>query len=134
MGTISLVQTYLDAFNRGDNEAMLACLQEDVVHDINEGGREIGKDRFRQFNATMTQHYKEQLQDIVILVSPDQTRAAAEFTVVGEYLRTAEGLPTATGQSYRLPAGIFFEVANGLISRVTTYYNLADWTAQVAGS
>ena len=134
MGTISLVQTYLDAFNRGDNEAMLACLQEDVVHDINEGGREIGKDRFRQFNATMTQHYKEQLQDIVILVSPDQTHAAAEFTVVGEYLRTAEGLPTATGQSYRLPAGIFFEVANGLISRVTTYYNLADWTAQVAGS
>ncbi len=134
MGTISLVQTYLDAFNRGDNEAMLACLQEDVVHDINEGGREIGKDRFRQFNATMTQHYKEQLQDIVILVSPDQTRAAAEFTVVGEYHRTAEGLPTATGQSYRLPAGIFFEVANGLISRVTTYYNLADWTAQVAGS
>lgn len=134
MGTISLVQTYLDAFNRGDNEAMLACLQEDVVHDINEGGREIGKDRFRQFNATMTQHYKEQLQDIVILVSPDQTRAAAEFTVVGEYLRTAEGLPTATGQSYRLQAGIFFEVANGLISRVTTYYNLADWTAQVAGS
>ena len=134
MGTISLVQTYLDAFNRGDNEAMLACLQEDVVHDVNEGGREIGKDRFRQFNATMTQHYKEQLQDIVILVSPDQTRAAAEFTVVGEYLRTAEGLPTATGQIYRLPAGIFFEVANGLISRVTTYYNLADWTAQVAGS
>lgn len=134
METTSLVQTYLDAFNRGDNEAMLACLHDDVVHDINEVGREVGKDRFRQFNAAMTQHYKEQLQDIVIMVGANQTRAAAEFTVVGQYLRTAAGLPTASGQKYRLPAGIFFEIADGLITRVTTYYNLADWTAQVAGS
>jgi steroid delta-isomerase-like uncharacterized protein len=59
-------------------------------------------------------------------------RAAAEFTVHGTYLATAEGLPEAKGQRYSLPAGIFFEVDDGLISRVTTYYNLAEWTAQVA--
>ena len=30
-----------------------------------------------------------------------------------------------------LPAGIFFELDEGLISRVSTYYNLADWITQV---
>ena len=34
-----LIRTYLDAFNRSDSEAMLALLCEDVIHDVNEGGR-----------------------------------------------------------------------------------------------
>ena len=46
---------------------------------------------------------------------------------------TDEGLPEAKGQRYVLRAGAFFEIAGGLITRVTTYYNLADWTAQVVG-
>ena len=37
------------------------------------------------------------------------------------------------GQRYELPAGTFFELSGEHISRVTTYYNLADWTAQVVG-
>ena len=51
----------------------------------------------------------------------------------GEYLETDEGLPPANGQTYRLPAGAFFDVKEGLITRVTTYYNLTDWMAQVTG-
>jgi hypothetical protein len=31
-----------------------------------------------------------------------------------------------------LPAGAFFEITDGLISRVSVYYNLADWIAQVS--
>jgi hypothetical protein len=31
-----------------------------------------------------------------------------------------------------LPAGAFLEVSAGLITRVTTYYNLADWLYQVS--
>ena len=133
MPTPDLIQRYLDAFNRGDGDAMLACLHEEVAHDVNEGGRELGKDKFRAFNASMSRHYREQLRDIEILVNSDGTRAAAEFIVEGEYLSSAPGLPPATGQKYTLPAGIFFEIRDGLIARVTTYYNLADWTAQVAG-
>ena len=45
---------------------------------------------------------------------------------------TDAGLPDANGQNYRLPAGSFFTLEGGLISRVTTYYNLADWVAQVS--
>jgi steroid delta-isomerase-like uncharacterized protein len=51
--------------------------------------------------------------------------------VRGTYLATAEGLPDANGQRYSLPAGIFFEIEDGLISRVTTSYNLNDWIDQV---
>ncbi len=132
--TRQVVERYLAAFNAGDAEGMLACLSEDVAHDINEGGREIGKDKFRWFLGMMARHYREELGDIAIMVAPGGTRAAAEFTVRGTYLATAEGLPAANGQRYSLPAGIFFEVDDGLITRVTTYYNLAAWTRQVAGA
>ena len=130
--TVALVERYIAAFNAGDAEGMLACLGDDVVHDINQGGREVGKDRFRWFLGMMARHYREQLADVVVMSGQGGGRAAAEFTVKGTYLSTAEGLPEASGQTYSLPAGIFFEVDDGLISRVTTYYNLADWMAQVS--
>lgn len=129
-GAAALVARYYAAFNAGDREAMLACLSEDVAHDINQGGRQTGKRAFRDFLAHMDRCYRERLDDIVIMANGD--RAAAEFTVHGEYLSTDEGLPEATGQRYTLPAGAFFEVTDGLISRVTVYYNLPDWTRQVA--
>ena len=59
-------------------------------------------------------------------------KAAAEFIVNGTYLETDEGLPEATGQTYRLPGGSFFTLKDGKIARVTTYYNLADWIKQVS--
>jgi steroid delta-isomerase-like uncharacterized protein len=130
--TIMLIRRYIDAFNAGDRDAMLACLSDDVAHDINEGERQIGKEKFRWFLGMMDRHYRERLEDVVVMAGQGGGRAAAEFTVHGTYLATAEGLPEANGQTYALPAGIFFEVDDGLISRVTTYYNLAEWTAQVA--
>jgi len=50
----------------------------------------------------------------------------------GTYLATDSGLPEARGQSYVLPAGGFFSIRDGQISRIVTYYNLADWVAQVS--
>lgn len=130
--TAALIRSYYDAFNRADSEAMLAHLAPDVVHDVNQGARRAGIDKFREFNAKMARHYKERLEDIVVMVSKDGARAAAEFVVHGTYLVTDEGLPAARGQTYVLPAGAFFAIANGKITRVTTYYNLEDWIAQVS--
>ena len=131
--TRTLIEAYYAAFNAADWDAMLALLDEDVAHDINQGGREIGREKFRWFLAQMARHYREELSDIAIMVDEGGSRAAAEFTVRGTYLSTAEGLPAANGQSYSLPAGTFFEIDDGRISRVTTFYNLADWIAQVGG-
>lgn len=129
----TLVAAYYAAFNAGDRTAMLALLADDVAHDINQGGREVGKAAFAAFLAHMDRCYRETLVDIVVMPSADGTRAAAEFIVEGQYLATDAGLPPATGQRYRLPAGTFFDIRDGLIARVTTHYNLADWTAQVGG-
>ncbi len=131
--TAKLIRAYYDAFNRGDSEAMLGFLTDDVIHDVNQGERRQGKDKFRAFNARMDHHYKEELKDIVVLVSRDGARAAAEFNVHGTYKNTDAGLPEAKGQKYVLPAGTFFAMRDGRIARVTTYYNLTDWIAQVAG-
>jgi steroid delta-isomerase-like uncharacterized protein len=132
IATAKLIRSYYDAFNRGDSEGMLAHLTDDVIHDVNQGERRQGKDKFRAFNARMAHNYGEQLKDIVVLVSKDGTRAAAEFNVHGVYKNSEEGLPPAKGQKYVLPAGTFFTVRDGKIARVTTYYNLTDWIMQVS--
>jgi steroid delta-isomerase-like uncharacterized protein len=127
----SLVERYYVAFNSGDTGAMLALVTDDIAHDVNQGERREGREFFAAFNAHMTRCYREELSDIVIFVNAEGTRAAAEFTVSGSYLVTDEGLPEAQGQTYRLPAGTFFDIRDGRISRITTYYNLQDWIAQV---
>lgn len=131
--TKGLIERYYAAFNRDDAEGMLGCLADGVAHDVNQGDRQLGKGRFGEFLAHMDRCYRERLEDVVVMVSDDGARAAAEFVVHGEYLATDEGLPEAAGQRYELPAGAFFEVSGGLIVRVTMYYNLQDWLRQVGG-
>ena len=133
IATAKLIRAYYDAFNRGDSEAMLAFLADDVIHDVNQGERRQGKDKFRAFNARMAHNYAERLEDIAVMVSKDGARASAEFNVHGVYKNSEEGLPPAKGQRYVLPAGTFFAVRDGKIARVTTYYNLTDWMLQVSG-
>ncbi len=130
--TECLIRAYYAAFVAGDRNAMCALVTEDVAHDVNQGGRRRGKPAFRAFLAQMDAAYAERIEDLVVMVDATGTRAAAEFTVLGQYLRTDPGLPEAHGQSYRLPAGAFFEIRKGLITRVSTHYNLNDWIAQIS--
>jgi len=130
---LALLTRYYAAFNAGDWQGMLDCLDDQVIHDINQGGRQLGKPAFAEFLAHMERCYRERLDGIVLMASEDGANGSAEFTVHGEYLATDEGLPEANGQTYVLPAGAFFTMAGGKITRVTVYYNLADWTAQVVG-
>lgn len=132
MTATEIAEAYLAAFNQGDTAAMLDLVSEDIAHHVNESGVRSGKESFAEFNAHMTRCYREKLEDIVVFGTADTTRAAAEFTVHGEYLATDAGLPEARGQTYKLPAGTFFTVTGGKISRVTTYYNLSNWIAQVS--
>lgn len=132
MSARDTIETYFTAFNAGETDKMLDCLADDIAHHVNEGQVREGKENFAAFNDHMTRCYKEELTDMVIFVNEDGTRAAAEFIVNGTYLATDEGLPEAKGQTYRLPAGSFFSLLDGKITRVVTYYNLADWIRQVS--
>lgn len=127
-----LLNTYFAAFNAGETGKMEDLVAEDLIHDVNQGERRVGKDKFWAFNVHMTRCYKERASDIVLLISEDGTRAAAEFVINGTYLSADEGLPEATGQIYKLPVGSFFEIRDGRISRITTYYNLQNWIDQIS--
>ena len=130
---IELVTSYYAAFNRGEWDAMCDHLTEDVAHDLNQGGRELGRATFRAFLDRMNRSYREQLRDIVVMAGP-AGHAGAEYIVEGTYLATDAGLPPATGQRYTLPGGAFFTIRDGKIARVTNYYNLQDWLKQVGAA
>ena len=132
MTAAETVRAYYEAFNAQDMERFFALLTDDVVHDINQGERQVGKQAFATFMDHMNRCYREELTDMVVMANDEGTRAAAEFIVNGEYLATDEGLPEANGQTYRLPAGAFFEIRDGKVARVTNYYSLPDWIAQVS--
>lgn len=127
----AVLARYFAAFNAGDVSGMLAELSDDVAHHVNEGKVRQGKALFAEFCAHMSRCYREELTEMVLFATEDGRRAAAEFVVNGTYLQTDPGLPEARGQTYVLPAGSFFTLEGGRISRVTTYYNLADWLQQV---
>ncbi len=129
--TKALIEAYYAAFNAWDIERFIGLLTDDVAHDINQGGRETGRDAFRAFLARMDHCYAEQIVEISIMVNEDGSRAAAEFIVLGTYKATDDGLPAASGQTYRLPAGAFFEIRDGKVARISNYYNLQDWLRQV---
>lgn len=128
---LQVIQKYYDSFNHAKMEDFFSLMTDGVVHDINNGHCEVGKQAFRTFMDKMFRHYDEQVVDLVIFANDAGTRAAAEFFIEGTYLKTDPGLPPAAGQRYRLRCGAFFELEHGKISRVTNYYNLNDWLAQI---
>ncbi len=128
---MDLIRTYYERFNQRDVEGFLALLSEDVIHDVSQGPREHGREAFRAFLERMNRCYRETIDDLVVMVTPDGTRGAAEFVVHGEYLEADGDGPPARGQRYTLPAGAFFELRDGRVARISNHYNLQDWLAQV---
>ena len=133
MTAFDTVTQYYNAFNRKDWTAMLALVHTDVRHDSNQGETRTGKEPFTQFVRHMNDCYDEMLTDMVVMTEQTGSRVACEFVVNGTYKKTDGDLPAATGQRYVLPAGAFLEVSNGLITRITTYYNLPLWESMVLG-
>lgn len=134
ISAVALIDHYYAVFNSGNREAMLALLTDDVVHDINQGGAEVGAGAFRVFLERMDRCYAEQVEERVVFANPEGTRGAAEFFISGTYLQTDEGLPPATGQKYRLRVGAFFDIRAAKVARVTNYYNLQEWLDQIGAS
>lgn len=130
--TNALILRFCTAANRGDIDAMLDCVADDVVHDVNQGERETGKTAFRAWVEQYRRCYREELRDIVVMSIDDGTRGAAEFSVHGSYEGTAPGQPVAQGQRYVLTAGMFFAIHQGRIARVTPCYNRQERQAQIA--
>ncbi len=96
--TIDIIKQYYDAFNNQDMNKFFDLLSEDVIHDVNQGGRHKGKEPFSKFMEHMNSCYKESVKELIIMVNGDGSHAAAEFIIEGTYLATDKGLPPAKGQ------------------------------------
>lgn len=125
----TIIERFFAALNDSDMDALLALLSEDVALDTRSGSREIGKEQFHWTVSEAKRHFRERYTDVTIMLAPGGVRAAAEFTLSGTYLSTKDGLPEASGQSYSVPAGMFFEIDDGFITRVTMYLNAERWRA-----
>lgn len=130
--TEKLIQAYLDASNLGDNAAVIALMNEDVVFDIGQGKRQIGTDDLRFLLATNAACTKEQLADAVIMSSPDGTRGAVEFTWKGHHTAAVDGFPNANGKRFSMQAVITFEVEDGKFTRVSSHRDMQEWMQQIS--
>lgn len=127
----ALIHAYYDAFNRVDLDAFCSLLSVDVVHDLNQGKRQIGQADFRAFMLDMFSYYDETVTNLIIFDANDGSHFAAEFVVEGVYKKTAPGMSPANQQRYSFNGGTFFEIENHKIKRVTNYYNVNNWLKQI---
>lgn len=126
-----LLHRYFNTLNDRDVRACLALVSDDLILEPNQGFAEHGRAAFADYLERHMQCYRETLEQLVILTDPQGAHAACEYHVAGEYLATDDGLPEACGQRYALRVGAFFEIREGLISRISLHFNLPDWLAQV---
>ena len=108
--TEEILRLYYEAFNEGDGPGMLRLLHAEIVHGINQGDNVSGGEAFGRFLEHMDECYEEQVEELTVMVNETGDRAAAEFFIQGRYISTDEGLPPATGQTYHLRVGAFFDV------------------------
>lgn len=128
---IEIIKSYFAAFNAGETQKMLSLLHPQVEHEINQGQTQVGLEAFTKFMAHMDECYKEELKDMSVFSSNQGNKVSAEYDVHGIYLKTDGSLPVAKNQKYVIRAGSFFEIQDGKIKRVTTYYNLPKWIEMV---
>lgn len=126
-----LIKKYYDYFNEQNFQGMLSLLSSDITHEVNESDPQVGIEAFTAFMKVMDTHYNEKVTDLCLFEAKDSSRVAAEFFIDGIYKKTAEGLPPAGNQRYRLRVGAFFEIKNQKITRVTNHYNLKQWIESV---
>jgi steroid delta-isomerase-like uncharacterized protein len=108
----TLLRRFINALNASDWDAALACLDDDVAIDDAAGGRTIGREAFRDALAADARRVRRTIGDLVLMVSTDGAHAAAEFTLRGEAV-------DGRGGSFSVPAGLFFETADGRITRIS---------------
>lgn len=107
-----IVLAYVDAFNRGDLEALCALFTPDAqIHGVlGWGGKEVVKPIWHDLT-----HCLQIPLQVDAIISEGNT-ITVRYTERGKAVQPFRGLP-ATGRTYELVALEWFEVKNGLIHR-----------------
>lgn len=127
-----LIKKYYDSILSQNLPEFLGLLTLDVVHEINQGSTEIGKEKFKTFMTEQFSHGNIKIDDLIILTSADGKYATARFICSGNYSKPIEGFGPAKNQYWKIPVVSFFKINNGKISHVAVYYNKNDWMKQIS--
>lgn len=115
------VARYFQALNTLDLETLSEIVSPELIHDLDSVERRLGREAFLAYLAARAREYREHVFDIQVMVNAEGTRAAAEFTLLGFPL--AEGPEEEIGdpQTYRISGGLFFQLDQGCILRVSQH-------------
>ncbi|WP_170346214.1 nuclear transport factor 2 family protein [Ruegeria atlantica] len=112
-----IIQTYIDAYNRMDVAAMLACLSDDVTFSNISGGEVTaetsGKQAFAELASFGIQAFASRHQKVVNVISVvDTTLIEVDYSAV-----VAVDLPNGwkAGQNLQFRGGSAFRIAGGLV-------------------
>ncbi len=119
----SLIERYVDCYNRIDVDGMLECVTDDVrFENISNAGQSMqlqGKDALAQVAQASAQAFTYRRQRMISLITKDD-HAAAEVRFQG---LAALDLPNGVkeGQSVDIRGASFFEARDGLLCRIVDY-------------
>ncbi len=126
-----MIADYFAAFNAGDVPGMLACLSDDVAHHVNEGQVRRGKEPFAAFCDHMSSCYRRRRSTDMVLFEARGTARARRLNMwsTAPTSKRMTGCPRRGVRPTACPRARSSMSSDGKITRVTTYYNLADWIA-----
>lgn len=125
-----IIENFYNYFNNSDLEKLFALISENVTHEINHNGVKMGKEEVIQCLEYSKEHYKEQVSNLVYMISDDARYVSVRFVVNGEYLKTDESKIPATGQTYVLDVFNYFEIRNNQIVDAKYFYDEASLIKQ----
>jgi steroid delta-isomerase-like uncharacterized protein len=127
------VSDFLAALDARDGTRLAALMSDDIAYDPCDGARIVGAAEVRDALIARAAALEEKHGDILVLTAAQEGRAAAEVTLRGSYRQTLDGLPPASGQSYSIAAGLFFDTEGGRVARFSRYFDVAAFRTALQG-
>ncbi|WP_299483813.1 nuclear transport factor 2 family protein [uncultured Roseibium sp.] len=117
----TLIKRYIDAYNAGDVDRMLACLSQDIRFTNITGGKVTaeasGSADFRTMAETALRSFSRRHQEITNVITVDEVTLAEISYSATPALDLPNGWKAGSGVS--LNGASLFEVKDGLIARLT---------------
>lgn len=128
----AVAEAYYTAYNAEDVEGQIKLMTDDVVYHSNSDKIRTGAKAYRKYTIGLFKEIDEKCIDIKYFVDETQGVVTAQSRAEGKYVTSSDGLPKAKGQKYNIPVVEVFEIKNGKISKLTTYYNEDLWKTQIS--
>ncbi|HQU93838.1 MAG TPA: ester cyclase [Pyrinomonadaceae bacterium] len=125
-----LLQNWIDAFQRWDLDAVVACYAEDAVNfQVAAGEPAVGIEQIRRDTAEFFQGFPDAWSRVDNLMS-DGDWAAWEWLGGGTFTGEFYG-NEPTGKSFEIRGCGFFNISNGKIVYQRGYWDKLSWFKQV---